>query len=298
LHHAHCPSHKDFNGFRVNTPQISMEELDGVTIFVREVGSGPATVVLHGGPGAHHDYLLPQFDRLAVGRTIIQYDQRGGGQSSVPREQDVSWQSHVEDLSLLIEKWDLGPTNILGYSWGGLLAMLFTVSHPKSVARLALVSPAPATAAGRKEFEHRFSERMKDPSIAKARSDLQQSGLRETDPAAYKQRAFELSVAGYFQDPLKTHSLTPFRLTGRVQQSVWNSLGDYDIRDSLSELEIPCLVLHGRHDPIPLETAMETASLLNADFEILENSGHVPYVEETERFVELLNSFLPRASDG
>ena len=211
----------------------------------------------------------------------------------MPREQDVTWQNHVADLASLLGKWELRPANILGYSWGGLLAMLFAVSHPESVARLALVSPAPATAAGRKEFDRRFSERMKNDSIVKARSNLQQSGLRNTDPDAYRQRAFELSVAGYFRDPSKIHSLTPFRLSGRVQQSVWKSLGDYDIRDDLSKLKIPSLVIHGRHDPIPIETAIETASLLGAEFEILENSGHVPYVEETDRFVEMLNNFLP-----
>ena len=62
----------------------SSESIRGVSIFVRRIGSGPPTVVLHGGPGAHHDYLLPGFDALAVGRELIYYDQRGGGRSSVP----------------------------------------------------------------------------------------------------------------------------------------------------------------------------------------------------------------------
>ena len=58
-------------------------EVRGVSIFERRVGSGPPTVVLHGGPGAHHDYLLPGFDALARGRELIYYDQRGGGRSAV-----------------------------------------------------------------------------------------------------------------------------------------------------------------------------------------------------------------------
>src|SRR5437867_1823005 len=62
-------------------------ELNGVRLYTRRVGHGPPVVVLHGGPGAHHDYLLPQYDHLAEGgRTLLYYDQRGGGRSPVPRD--------------------------------------------------------------------------------------------------------------------------------------------------------------------------------------------------------------------
>ena len=175
----------------------------------------------------------------------------------------------------------------------GLLAMLFATTHPELVARLALVSPAPATADGRKEFEHRFAERMKDPAIAKARSDLQQSDLRNTDPPEYKQRAFELSVAGYFRDPLKTHALTPFRLTGRVQQSVWKSLGDYDIRDDLSELEIPSLVIHGRHDEvIPFSHGTTLYHAVQKGKMIAYNAGHNDCPPDWKVFWHDVASFL------
>ncbi|MDH4350745.1 MAG: hypothetical protein OEW56_06330, partial [Gemmatimonadota bacterium] len=60
--------------------------VDGVSLFMRRVGDGPVTVVLHGGPGAHHDYLLPQYDRLAADRELLYYDQRGGGRSPVARD--------------------------------------------------------------------------------------------------------------------------------------------------------------------------------------------------------------------
>ncbi|HMA45930.1 MAG TPA: alpha/beta fold hydrolase, partial [Frankiaceae bacterium] len=59
---------------------------------------GPTVVVLHGGPGASMDYLRPQFDRLATGRTLLYYDQRGGGRSEVPREAPLDWRAHVADL--------------------------------------------------------------------------------------------------------------------------------------------------------------------------------------------------------
>jgi pimeloyl-ACP methyl ester carboxylesterase len=101
-------------------------------------------------------------------------------------------------------------------------------------------------------------------------------------------------VAGYFRDPARARDLTPFRVTGRTQDAVWKSLDGYDLTAALGTLSIPVLVAHGRHDPIPLASAERTARLLRARLEILENSGHVPYVEDFERFVQLLDAFLPR----
>src|SRR2546428_238099 len=68
------------------TPAVAATvELDGVRLFTRRAGDGPPVVVLHGGPRAHHDYLLPQYDLLAPGRTLLYYHQRGGGRSPLRR---------------------------------------------------------------------------------------------------------------------------------------------------------------------------------------------------------------------
>jgi proline iminopeptidase len=267
----------------------------GVTLFTRTIGDGPDVVVLHGGPGAHLDYLLPQFDALADGRRLRYYDQRGGGRSPVERDVAVGWREHVADLDALLAHWSLSRATILGYSWGGLLAMLFAIEHPERVERLALVSPAPSTARGRAEFERRFAERMRRPEVHAARETLRASGLRERDPEAYQRRAFELSVAGYFHDFANVHDLTPFRVTGRTQHAVWASLGDYDLRDRLATLHLPARVFHGRYDPIPLETAEETARLLEAELVVFEHSGHVPYVEDADAFRRSLDAWLPSA---
>jgi proline iminopeptidase len=265
----------------------------GVSIFVRRVGTGPPAVVLHGGPGAHHDYLLPGFDALADGRELIYYDQRGGGRSPVARDVPVGWTEQVADLEALRGIWGLERLTLVGYSWGGLLALLYTLSHPGRVGRLALVSPAPAWRAAREQFESVFARRNVDPAFQEARRQLRESGLRERDPAAFQQRIFELSVAPYFFDPERARDLTPFRVTGRTQQEVWQSLGDYDLRPRLPELRgIPALVVHGEDDPIPIEAARTAAGLIGAGFHALPQCGHVPYVEAFEPFRALVGGFL------
>ena len=144
-------------------------DVNGVGLFTRTVGDGPDVVVLHGGPGAHHDYLLPQYDDLASARRLRYYDQRGGGQSPVDRDTDVGWRAHVDDLDALLDHWHTERATILGYSWGALLAMLFAIKHPDRVARLGLVSPAAASIEGRTAFELCFAERSRQlshPNVA------------------------------------------------------------------------------------------------------------------------------------
>ena len=272
----------------------SREEVRGVSLFVRRIGAGPPTVVLHGGPGAHHDYLLPGFDALATDRELVYYDQRGGGRSAVPRDVPVGWTEQVADLEALRERWGLDRLTLAGYSWGALLALLYALEHPARVGRLALVSPAPSWRAARESYEARFNQRNLDPAFQEERRQLRESGLRERDPAAFQQRIFELSVAAYFHDPDRARELTPFRVTGRTQQEVWASLGDYDLRAELPRLRgTPAIILHGENDPIPLETAQLTADLIGATLHPLSRCGHVPYVEAFEEFTRLLDEFLP-----
>ena len=266
----------------------------GVRLFERRVGEGPPVIVLHGGPGAHYDYLLPAFDELAVGRTLVYYDQRGGGRSPVSREELVGWREHVADLEALRTLWGYTSLTLAGYSWGGLLAMLYALEHPQRVERLGLVSPAPSDREARLEFERRFQERNLDPALQAEREALRHSDLRDRDPDGYRQRVFELSVVPYFHDPAKVRDLTPFRVTSRTQHAVWESLGDYDLRTGLEALTCPSLVMHGDDDPIPAESGRDTAERLRAPFHLLAECGHVPYVEAFDRFYQLLDEFLPR----
>jgi pimeloyl-ACP methyl ester carboxylesterase len=161
------------------------------------------------------------------------------------------------------------------------------------VARLALVSPAPAWRAARDDFERRFQARTMTPELQEARRALRESGLRERDPERHAARLFELAVAGYFHDPARVTSLTPFRVTERTRAEVWQSLGDFDLRPRLDALALPALVLHGDDDPIPWQYSRELAERLGAEFHLLPATGHVPYVESFEAFVRVMDAFLP-----
>lgn len=265
----------------------------------------PRLLVLHGGPGAHHDYMLPQMLALADEYELVFYDQRGGGRSRTDDPTPINWQTHVDDLAAVAAERSIHPLHLVGYSWGGLLAMLCAVTaddaslpRPRS---LTLIDPAPITRELRERFEAEFARRQQGPAIQRMRTELANSGLRERDPATYRQRAFELSVAGYFADPARARDLTPFRVVGRVQQSVWASLGDFDLREPLTRVHVPALIVHGQEDPIPLASSEAAAEALGARLVVLPDCGHVPYVEQPTSLFEAVRQFLtaiPRFPEG
>jgi proline iminopeptidase len=263
---------------------------------------GDRAIVLHGGPGAHHDYLLPQMLALATNRELIFYDQRGGGQSRTSDPTPITWQTQVQDLSVVIAELGLQPLTIIGYSWGGLLALLYAIeaaadSALTPPARLVLIEPAPLNRTWRQQFEAEFQARQTSPEVKALRDELAASGLRESNPDLWRQRQFELGVAGYFADPKRAAQLTPFRVTGRVQQSVWESLGDYDLIPGLVRLNIPALFVHGWRDPIPVDSTLAAARAMQARCVVLEGSGHVPYVEQPDALFSAIEQFLGDTSD-
>lgn len=260
--------------------------------------AGRKLIVLHGGPGAHHDYLLPQMLHLARRYNVYFYDQRGGGKSKSDEREPVTLQTHVADFQGVIGELAIDPLSIIGYSFGGMIALLYCIESAKQdgmtkPARLALIDPAPLRMQWRKEFEAEFARRQNGAEIRKMREDLNASGLRESNPDEYRQRTFELAVAPYFSDPRKAHDLTPFRVTGRIQQQVWESLGpDYDLLKDLRPMGFPTLFVHGRDDPIPAASSVEGAKAMDAELVLLDDCGHVPYVERPGELFTALDRFL------
>ena len=97
-------------------------------------------LLLHGGPAASHDYLLPQMLALAEGHRLVTYDQRGGGgRATTTTAPSIAWRDQVDDVARVAAELRVAPLDLVGYSWGGLLAMLYAIE--------ALDSRAPPLAA-------------------------------------------------------------------------------------------------------------------------------------------------------
>jgi proline iminopeptidase len=264
-----------------------MLKVDGAQLFTLEIGDGPdVAVLLHGGPGASHDYLRPQMDALAEPgrRRLFYYDQRGGGQSPLdPGVKPGGWPVHVADLEAVRAHRGRDKLTLVGYSWGALLAMLYAVEHPDRVEKLALISPAPAAMRERATMKERMARAMQRPAVEELRRTL--------DPKDRRVK-FALAVSSYFVDPRRALDLTPFVVKQGVEDAIWQSLRDQDLRARLRELDVPSLVVHGLEDVIPVESAQATADALNAELITLPRCGHVPYIEAPEPLFAALNRFL------
>jgi len=256
-------------------------------LFTVMVGDGyELAVMLHGGPGASHDYLRPQLDALATPgrRRLFYYDQRGGGRSPLePGSAPATAWVHVDDLERVREHLGVSRLTLVGYSWGGLLALLYALEHPHHVDKLALISPASVTVAGREISRMRLQAAAQRPEVDALRASLDLKDRRNR---------FALAVAGYFANPRLALGLTPFLVQQRAEEAVWRSLGEYDLRPQLAGLRVPAMIVHGTEDPIPIEDARLTARLIDAELVELPACGHVPYVEAPAPLFAALRRFL------
>ena len=108
-----CPAH----GQQAATVRESRIDVGAAELYAREVGKGPAIIVLHGGPDFDQSYLLPEMDRLSDSYRLIYYDQRGRGKSaSNVQPEDVTMQSDVEDIESLRAYFYLESVAVLGHS--------------------------------------------------------------------------------------------------------------------------------------------------------------------------------------
>ena len=111
----------------VQTKQRPVTVGDGITVSVREAGTGAPIIALHGGPG-FRDYLAPDLEPLTSSFRVISYDQRGSGHSTVVTEPTLlTAPAFVADLDRVRESLGMARVTLLGHPWGAGLAALYAV---------------------------------------------------------------------------------------------------------------------------------------------------------------------------
>ena len=281
----------------------------GYKVWYRIVGdrenSGKLPLLcLHGGPGAPHDYLEPLEAMAATGRRVIFYDQLGCGNSDQPHDQSM-WTVglFVEEVGVVRRALGLERVHILGQSWGGMLAMEYALTQPSGLASL-VVADSPASMsqwvseANRLRAElppevqqtllkHEAAGTVDSPEYQEAMLVFYRRHVCRLDPwPASVNRAFE--KLGQNPEVYRT-------MNGPSEFHVIGTLKEWNIVSRLGEIRVPALVIGGRYDEAtPAITETVHRGIPGSEWVIFENSSHLPHVEETERYLQVLGQFLKR----
>jgi L-proline amide hydrolase len=284
---------------------------EGGETWYRVTGSldtvGPAPlVVLHGGPGATHDYLLSLGDLAAGGRAIVHYDQLGNGRSSHYPERGADFwtvELFVRELHNLVGALGIAERHhVLGQSWGGFLAQEYALTQPGGLHSIVLAD----TAASFPDFVAEANRlRAELPSEVEATLRRHEEA-GTTNDSEYEQACLVFyarhvcrvewppEVAASFQwiarDPTVYHTMN-----GPSEFHVIGSIRDWQVQDRLHEIRLPTLLVSGRYDEAtPALQRTLLGGIAGSEWAIFEESSHMPHVEERERYMQVVGDWLAR----
>lgn len=281
-------------------------EIDDYELYYRRFGSGDDVLVgVHGGPGMPHDYLAPLVQHAGDDLTVYLYDQFGVGRSDEPAPGDFDRYTvdhYREELEAVRQAIDpAGSFSIYGQSWGGMLAQEYMLEYDDQVDALILANTLADTQTAYESMrsvlqdlpdddqatiEAHEAERAYDaPEYESALDGAYRAHVCRTDeypdPVLSTFERINLDVYGLMWGPNEYVLLDTARLRG------------WDVRDQLSEIETPTLVLSGEYDEIEPSIARDIADRIpNSTLHVFEESSHMPYWEEPEAHYEVVESFL------
>jgi L-proline amide hydrolase len=288
-------------------------EWDGHRTWYRVEGDldgKPPLVCLHGGPGVPHDYLESLGAITRSGRAVIFYDQLGCGRSD--RVTDATpdfWTIDLFKRELVELTNALGIAaryHVYGQSWGGMLAIEHAFTHPAGLRGLILANSLSSTELWCKEAARLRADLPED--VQRVLDTHEEAGT--TDDAEYVEATMvfyqrHLCRLDPFPDELM-RSFMALMEDNRVYSSMWGpseftctgSLGTWDVTDRLHEIDVPTLILSGRHDEATPEVVRPIhEGIAGSEWVVLEQSSHSPHVDEKELTLDVVERFLERA-DG
>jgi L-proline amide hydrolase len=281
---------------------------EGGETWYRIVGDGEEPgklplLALHGGPGALHDYLEPLEAFAATGRRVIFYDQIGCGRSWVEKP-DEFWtvDLFVREVQAMRDALGLDRLHIFGSSWGAMLAMEYALTQPTGIASLVLSSGPASIPLWAEE-----TTRLKNELPEDVRNTLDTADLESPEYEAAQAEFYARHVCRVVPNPdcvrrtiagLQEHPNVYLYMQGPNEFVITGTLKDWDITARLSEISLPTLITAGRYDEFtPRQAQVVHEGIPGSELVTFEDSSHMQYVEEPERYLEVLGGFLDRVED-
>ncbi|HLJ87217.1 MAG TPA: proline iminopeptidase-family hydrolase [Candidatus Angelobacter sp.] len=288
-------------------------DVNGVMIYYKIIGRGSPLVVVHGGPGASHDYFLPYLLPLARTHRVVFIDERGSGRSEKLEDASLyTVEAMVDDVEAVRRSLGLGKISLLGHSYGGVLAQAYAFKYQKNLSHLILGSTFHSTSAMNDVLAR---EKQSMPAAEREKLDaLESGGLfgkgKDWEKNRYPEDYAKLAWGdGYFPflyqrrpdpnyDPLSGNTTTSWDL----YREMWGSHGEFVIdgnlksveyTDRLATIHVPTLVICGDHDESdPSLSRTMHDKIAGSKLVILPQSGHLTFVDQTNLFLKSVGDFL------
>lgn len=268
---------------------MPVAEVNDTTLFYTTVGSGPTALVLHGGLGVDHSLYRP-LDTLSERLRLVYYDHRGNGRSGRPDRDTMTMTRWADDALALADFLTDEQIVVIGHSYGGFIAQELAIRHPDRLAALILLNttpgqlgtgeePAPEGPPVPPEFEELLA------SIPETDAELGES-FRSLFPAYLHTARVENVV----------HMLDEAVFDVAAMARGFEVLADWSSVDRLSTVDVPTLLVVGRHDAFTSWPQSEriASRLSDAEVVILEGSGHLPWLDQPDEFFAAIAGWLDR----
>ena len=290
-------------GKEIVSDQSGLIEINETKLYYNTVGSGDTLIVLHGGPGLSHKYMKPQLDSLlSADFTLLYYDQRGSGWSEGVKDTSrLTMDDYVQDIESLRKHFNLNKINLLGHSFGGLLAMKYGIAFPANLNSIVLVDTDAASYALRTPYQIKMiNSRISEAQEAYLDSIASTTAYKNYNPESYN-AYYKTFLTSYFANPSDTSALSlgfdsisipKISVTGKF---IRGDLGKYDIHDQLPKIACRTLILQGTESVFSVEGANAIHEKLpNSEIHLFEDCGHFEYIEAPEKFKSLILDFYKK----
>jgi proline iminopeptidase len=267
-------------------------------LYIDERGQGAPLMILHGGPGLDHHMFGDYLDPLADRRRLIFVDQRGQGQSERAPQDTWSIEQMAADVSGLAASLELERFAVLGHSFGAFVALQHAVDFPGEASHTIVSSGVPSA----RYLEH-VQENLASFEPESLRAQVASSWAREASAQTAEEIASLLhdQMPFHFADPIDARIADYERRTAGAIYSpdvlryfAQQEYGGIEVEEKLGRVLEPVLVLAGARDRVCSRPAAEAMArgVPDGRLVVFENSGHMTFVEENERYLEVVRRFL------
>ena len=284
--------------------------VNGAKLWVVTVGKGDPLIIIPGGPGGNH-LGYRRFDSLASDNMLVYFDAFGRGKSDTAKDvKEYFLERDIEDIEGLRTALHLNKINVLGHSYGGLVAQGYALKYPGHVKHLILANTFHSYIMWQKNDDNSNHEiKTNYPEVWDTLMVLREQGYVSSDPvcqAIYGRVPYGFLYA-YNPDNFRNRGSRPYpnpfnsklyyQMVGRDGDFIVGSdIGSFDYRRQLKNLTMPVLIYGGRYDRVAVPEMMVKYKTYcpQAEFVMFEHSGHNPQVEEPQLLFKIIRDFLKK----